>query len=630
MSAPTTDEFDIVIAGGGASACVVAGRLAAADPTIRILLIEAGPPTKDVLSHTQPARFASHLTPNSKTIKYVAAKRSEALGGRAVIVPAGECLGGGSSVNFAMYTRASASDYDDWATKYGNPGWGYKDLLPYLKKFETYQVESNLETHGYSGPLGVSIGDVFGNIGEDFLHVASKYDKQRGFTNDVNGLVSGCNEYGHWPKWIDGKSGHRSDTAHNYVYTQAHNKNLVILTGHFVKRVIFEYATLQIHYHQPAADLKIRNKRAVGVEYVPNTRLYQSASSKVLTARAKRLVVVSAGSLGSPLILERSGIGAKDVLEKNGVTPIVDLPGIGENYQDHQGMFPPFFASEESLTLDGIVRGDQADIDQWTPQWIDHGTGLMASNGLDCGLKLRPSEEDLKAIGPDFQERWAEFFENAPDKPALYFGPLAMLVGDPFQVPAKKYFTIEYFVEHPASLGHIHITSGEDVYAPPDFDPAFLTKSEDLALLVWGYKRCREFARRMPCYRGEYTAWHPQFQQDSAAFCNDDAIPVPVDSPDIVWTAEDDKTIEEHTRAFMNTVWHSLGTCAMKPRHDGGVVDTSLNVYGTQALKVADLSIAPGNVSAVVSISQNTYSTALMIAEKAAVIIGEELGIKGP
>lgn len=113
-----------------------------------------------------------------------------------------------------MYTRASASDYDDWVTKHHNPGWGYKDLLPYLKKvrdsltilqdnkptytlkFETYQIDPTLETHGNDGPLNVSSGGVFGNVGEDFLQVASRYDPQRKFTTDTNGLVSGCNEYG--------------------------------------------------------------------------------------------------------------------------------------------------------------------------------------------------------------------------------------------------------------------------------------------------------------------------------------------------------------------------------------------------------------------------------------------------
>lgn len=148
-------------------------------------------------------------------------------------------------------------------------------------------------------------------------------------------------------------------------------------------------------------------------------------------------------------------------------------------------------------------------------------------------MKLRPTEVELKDIGANFEVRWKEFSANAPDKPALYFGPLAVLVGDASQAPPRRSFTVEFFFLHPASLGYIHITSGEDVNAPPDFEPAYLTKPEDLALLVWAYKCCREFARRMSCYRGEFSSWHPKFPEGSEAVCREDAMPVPVDAPDI-------------------------------------------------------------------------------------------------
>jgi alcohol oxidase len=123
---------------GGTAAGVIAGRLAAADPTLKILLLEAGGHTKDQLFHTQPARFLVHLAPTSTTVKFYVGRESEHLGGRRPIVPVGACLGGGSSVNFTMYTRASASDYDDWKNIYGNEGWGYEDLLPLLKKVRQF------------------------------------------------------------------------------------------------------------------------------------------------------------------------------------------------------------------------------------------------------------------------------------------------------------------------------------------------------------------------------------------------------------------------------------------------------------------------------------------------------------
>ncbi|TFK52446.1 glucose-methanol-choline oxidoreductase [Heliocybe sulcata] len=149
-----------------------------------------------------------------------------------------------------------------------------------------------------------------------------------------------------------------------------------------------------------------------------------------------------------------------------------------------------------------------------------------------------------------------------------------------------------------------------------------MTNKADLALMNWAYKKSREFARRFASYRGEHTPKHPTFGQGSEALATDQAGPVPVEAEDIHYTEDDNKAVEKYTREFVATAWHAIGTCAMKRRGEGGVVDSKLNVYGTQGLKVADLSICPGNVCA------NTYSTALVVGEKAALIIAEELAIQ--
>ncbi|TCD63024.1 hypothetical protein EIP91_006087 [Steccherinum ochraceum] len=550
--------FDIIIAGGGATGCVIAGRLAAADANLKILIIEQGPDTKDDLNHLQPAIFARHLMPDSKTLKFVVSKPADAVGGRPIIVPAGQCVGGGSSVNFMIYTRGSASDYDDWETKHGNSGWGFNDMLPYFRKLETYQVEPNQETHGYSGPLKVSRGGIYSNIGEDFLHVATHYDSEKEHTEDTNDFRT-VNKYAHWAKWINGTDGHRSDSAHNYVYNQSKNQNLVIKTGYMVKRVIFE------------------GNRAVGVEYVPDSRFRPDEPKEVFTVRASRQVVVSA---------------------------------------DHYGVYPPYMTSEQSLTLDKVIIGDPTEIERWTPEWAEEGTGLLASNGVDAAIKLRPTSDEVKAIGPCFEERWEEHFADAHDKPALL---TALPTPD---IPPSRYFSCLSYMNYPASSGHLHISSGEDATAPPDFDTGYLTNPADLELLRWTYKRSREFARRMPCYRGELISLHPTFAEGSEAVCKQNVMPVPVDTPNINWTNVDDMAIDRYIRENATTSWHSLGTCPMKPRVRGGVFDARLNVYGVQGLKVADLSIAPSNVAG------NTYSTVLAIAERAATIIGEDLGIK--
>ncbi|KAJ7275401.1 GMC oxidoreductase-domain-containing protein [Mycena haematopus] len=595
-------DFDLIFAGGGTSGCLIAGRLISADPSLRILILEAGEDTRGLAAHIQPARYLSHLAPTSTTVSFNVSKPSQNLGGRSLVTPSGRCVGGGSSVNFAMYTRAAASDYDDWETVYGNRGWGSKNLIPLLQKTETYQVKAGEPTHGYSGPLKVSYGGAFTNVGQQFLDVAARYDTGRGATDDPNGLFT-CNEYGLMLieyRWIDAKTGARSDAPHHFIYNHLHNQNLKVLTGCRVKRVIFE------------------GTRAVGVEYVGDTVLRPDASQTVHTARARRLVVVSAGAFGSPTILERSGIGGVDILRAHGVQPLADLPGVGRNYQDHNGIFPPFLASEDADTLDAFVRGDKDEEERLVAQWKSDGSGLLAHNGVDAGGKLRPNAEDLKELGSDFEGRWKSYFENAPDKPIIWIGPLSLYVGDPANPPPGKCYSLVYYTEYPVSRGQVHISSAEDANAPPDFDSGFLSHPADVAILRWGYKRSREFARRLGVYRGEYLPGHPAFADASAARCHGEAMPVDISASDIVYTDEDNEAIDAFTRKFVQSTWHSLGTCAMKPRSEMGVVDERLNVYGVEGLKVA----APANVGA------NTNSTALVIGEKAAVLIAEDLGIE--
>jgi len=305
------------------------------------------------------------------------------------------------------------------------------------------------------------------------------------------------------------------------------------------------------------------------------------------------------------------------------VKQLVDLPGVGENYQDHNLIFIPFLASPEADTLDAIFRNEKEEIDISVDLWLKEGKGLMAHNGLDVGIKFRPTTKDLKELGHQFEKQWSSYFANAPDKPVIYVGTFAAYYGDPSLASARKYFSIAYYTQYPASRGSVHIKSAKDQRIPPDYQPGFLRDEADVAALRWGYKKGREIARRMEVFRGEFAPCHPAFPEGSAAACRETDGPVPIDAPDIEYTNEDEAALEAFSRKTVQTTWHSLGTCSMMSREKGGVVDAQLNVYGVQGLKVADMSIAPSNVAA------NTYSTALTIGEKAAVIIAEELGLKG-
>ncbi|SJL09655.1 related to alcohol oxidase [Armillaria ostoyae] len=616
-----SQEYDIIFAGGGTCACLTAGRLAAADPSLKILVIlppsfllltthplhsqilEAGPHIRNVQDHVQPARYFRNLAEQKEVFTFHVGRPSEAIAGRSPVVPSAKCVGGGSGVNFLMYTRAAASDFDDWERLYGNPGWGSSDLIPLARKVENYPGDTLSETHGTGGPIDISTGNIAGDFGNQYLAVAAKYDSDRGFIDDPNDFKS-CNGYGPWQKFINPVSGKRSDTAHHFIYNQEHNRNLVVLDRQRVVRVILDEG------------------RAVGVEYADEG--VDIREGTVRQVFASRLVVVSAGTF-DPLmpVLNRSGIGATEILHKNDIPQVVDLPGVGENYNDHNCLFVPYYA-EKSDSLDDIFHGDPA-TEVYAEQWNKDGTGLMAANGLDAGGKLRPSQKDLEILGPTFTKRWNDFFVNAPDKPVLWVGTLsAYVLLDPPRQPGRKFFSMAYYTEYPVSTGRVHIQAGLNPYAPLDFEAGYLDDPTDLATLRWGYKHGRELARRMEAYGGCFGPGHPRFPEGSEAAVDAEAQgPVAISAPDIKYTDEDDKAIDAHHRLNVQTTWHSLGTCAMKPRDQNGVVDVRLNVYGIQNLKVADMSIAPSNVSA------NTYNTALIIGEKAAVIIAEDLGIEG-
>ncbi|KAG1855611.1 GMC oxidoreductase-domain-containing protein, partial [Suillus subluteus] len=614
MSHPILSEFDIVFAGGGTTACVVAGRLAAHDPSLRILILEAGQHTLNKPIHVQPYQFPFNQAPTSTTVTFNIGNPSPRLNGRAPIVPCGRCVGGGSCVNFMVYTRAPASDYDDW----GANGWESENLIPLMKKLETYEVQPDRPTHGYDGPIKVSSGGCKIGISNEFIQVGTTYHKRQ-YADDTDDLET-CNTYSAianfwlmYKRYIDGTTGRRSDAAHHYVYNQAHNKNLQVWDGRRVKCIIFE------------------DKRAVGVEFTNDPVSCPDVDQSLSIVRASKLVVVSAGTFGSPTILERSGIGAEAVLKRCGIEQLVNLPGVGENYRDHDTVFVPYLAADEAVTMDALWRGEGI-LQESLAQWNRGGKSLIAQNGLGSKIKWRPDDEELKAMDPAFQPRWKEFFKGRPDKTVAIFAVLAGYVPPLSDIlPPRNYMTAGYYTLYPVSVGSVHINVTENGEEGMDFTTGFLDDPSDIIPLDFGYKKTREILRRMASYRGEVTTGHPDFPEGSAAACREASGPVDLNAPDIVYTAEDDEaiilTFHLHchgkilNRTSMQTSWHSLGTCAMKPEADQGVVDARLNVYGVSNLKVADMSISPLNVGT------NTYSTALLIGERAAMIIAEDLGI---
>ncbi|CAE6437462.1 unnamed protein product [Rhizoctonia solani] len=617
---PQPQEVDVIVAGGGPAGCVVAGRLAKADPNLQVMLIEYGPNNIDDPMVSTPAVYPRNmrLLESDKAHFYYDTNKSQHLRGRKTIVPCAKVLGGGSSINFQMYTRASASDWNDFKTE----GWNYQ--------------------------VAISNGGWVAPIAQDFLRASTAVGIP--LTDDLQDCQqSHAAEI--WAKWINRDTGRRSDAASAYVHPiMAEQSNLHLRCNSKVARVIFE------------------GTKAVGVAYV-NSRDHGQTHTTETIVKARKMVVLTSGTLSTPQILERSGIGGKDILDKAGVKTLVDLPGVGKQYQDHYTTFSVFRARASEPTADDWLRGDPKVQEEWMRLHTTTGKGPAASNGIDAGFKIRPTEEEVKEMGPAFQKAWDSYFKDKPDKPVMFASVVNAFFGDHTLVPPGKYFSMFQYLEYPFSRGSIHITSG-DPYADPVFDSGFLNHEADVAPIRWSYKKVREVARRMDAYRGELTSLHPHFHPDSPAACEDVDLQTAKEympagqltvgihmgtwskprkplAPgerriveNIKYTKEDDEAIEyalamppteiptdeyslysNWVRDHVETTWHSLGTCAMKPRDQEGVLDPRLNVYGTTNLKVGDLSLCPDNLGT------NTYSSALLCGEKCADLIAEELGL---
>ncbi|EEU38475.1 uncharacterized protein NECHADRAFT_98136 [Fusarium vanettenii 77-13-4] len=589
------DEVDIIIAGGGAAACVVAGRLAGADPSLSILVVEGGPDNRGVQNIEHPVFFLDHLLPTSKTTIFYKGNKAEQLNGREPIIACGGTLGGGSSINFSMYTRAQRSDLDSWNT----PGWSTNDLVPFLQKIETFHGEKKHESHGTSGPVQISSGTFRSKNSEsDFIQAAAQVGWPE---HDDLQVLDANNGFQRWHRHVS-PEGRRQDTATAYLHEKMNNQakypNLHVLVQSKVVRVLLD-----------------DDKRAVSVEYTPNPAFQVDTNTTQhpkLTIKACKLVVVSCGALGTPLVLERSGLGDPKVLEKAGVPVQVDLAGVGSNYEDHQLILYPYKTNlQPHETIDRVLRNPDKH-----QELIDAKDPVLGWNSIDVSSKLRPSDADVAALGPEFQKSWDRDFKNQPDRPIMLMGLVSCFLGDPSSVPEGQYVTIGNYTAYPYSRGHIHIT-GPEITDAPDFDVGFLNDENDIDLKkqLWAYKKSREIMRRTSMYRGELEAGHPQWPAGSKAASPE------FDGKDVEYSAEDDEAIEQWIRGHVETTWHSIATCKMAPREENGVVDGRLNVWGTKGLKLADLSIVPKNVGG------NTGNTAMLVGEKAADIIIKDLGL---
>lgn len=524
-------SYDYVIVGAGPAGSVLAGRLSE-DASVRVALVEAGGRDRHPLFH-MPAGFAKMTKGIASWGWHTVPQRH--LGGRVLRYTQAKVLGGGSTINAQIYTRGNAKDYDAWVTEAGCPGWGYADVLPYFKRAEDNQRFVDA-WHGTGGPIGVSVPINPLPISEAFLRAAQEYGIP--YNPDFNGARQ--DGIGHYQVTV--RNARRSSAATAYLKPARARPNLTVLTVSAVTRVIVEKG------------------RATGVEFA-------GPSGAIERIRAEREVIVSAGAIGSPRLLQLSGIGPADPLRSAGVEVVHDLPGVGANLQDHLDLYVICECTGDH-TYDGYARIDRT---VWAGlQYLAFGKGPVASTLFETGGFWYA---DRSARSPDIQFH------------------LGLGSGIEAGVARLRHagVTLNTAFLRPRSRGTVRLASA-DPAADPLIDPNYWDDPYDREVGLAGLRMGREIMR----------------QKALEPFVLAERLPGP------------DATSEQDLAAFAHrtckTDHHPVGTCKMGT-DAMAVVGPDLKLRGIEGLRVCDSSIMP------LLVSSNTNAPTIMIGEKGADLI---------
>jgi choline dehydrogenase len=526
-------DFDYIIIGAGTAGCVLANRLSA-DPSKRVLLLEAGGNDRYVWIHI-PVGYLYTMS-NPRTDWCFMTESEPGLNGKVLNYPRGKVLGGCTAINGMIYMRGQARDYDHWR-QLGNTGWGWDDVLPYFKRSEDHWKGKD-DFHGAGGEWRVEPPRVDWEILDIFRDAAAECGIPK--VDDFNrGTNEGCGYFE-----VTQKSGVRWTAAKGFLRPARRRPNLLVQTEAQVKRLVIE------------------GRRCTGIEFLHK--------GGVKTANAQAEVILSAGSIGSPHILQLSGIGPGEWLRDAGIEVLHELPGVGGNLQDHLQL-RLVYKVKNTLTLNERAKGifGRAGM-AWEYALFRRGPMTAAPSQLGCFARSDPSFDTPNLeyhVQPLSLDKFGE---------ALH----------PF--PA---FTASVCNLRPTSRGHVRIRSAE-----PSTHPAiqlnYLSTEEDRRVAADAIRLTRRIVGAEALRRFEPEEYRPgpEFQSDA----------------ELAKAAGDIGT----------TIFHPVGTCKMGPAEDAlAVVDPELRVHGLEGLRIADASIMPTITSG------NTAAPTVMIGEKAADLV---------
>jgi choline dehydrogenase len=534
-------NFDFIIVGAGSAGCLLANRLTSSGK-FRVLLLEAGGSDRRFMIR-MPIGYG-HSFYNPKVNWRFQTGPQQALAGRSSYWPRGKVLGGSSSINAMVYVRGQRHDFDDWKNA-GNPGWGWDDVLPFFKSMETFERGGD-EWRGGSGELTVTdMAPKAHPLCKDWLKAVA----QAGLapTPDYNGE----NQEGVSVYQITTRKGIRASSATAFLHPVAKRANLKVITGALATRVLFD------------------GQRATGIEY--------EAGGKKHIAHARREVILSAGAVHSPTLLQHSGVGPGALLQKFGKPVVKDMPAVGQNLQDHLGV--DYLYRSRKPTLNSLLR----------PWWgrIMLGARYILFRDGPLSLSVNQAGGFVRSRpGLDRVDMQLYFSPVSYSKPTP--GVRRLTLPDPF--PG---FFIGIQPSRPNSRGSIGIGSA-DAKDAPVIEPNYLSGAGDMEQMLSGVRLIRRIAEQ-PAMR--------------------DLI-VEEMKPGKPTQSEDELIADIRARA--GSVFHPSCTCRMGPDDGTNVVDSRLRVHGLQGLRVVDASVFP-NVT-----SGNINAPTMMVAEKGAAMILED------